>query len=308
MHPFHRFNRSLLLAMSLFFAAGEIAVAQEITRADTAAWVLVYTSDGNEFTGQLLSQDAETVVLKTEHFGVLTIRRSAITRIRSTEKAKITNGRVWFENRHAPRYFVGPSAYGLRKGEGVYENSELFFSQVSYGFSDHFSLGVGFAPFFILYDGPFPVWVTPKFSIPVIPNKFNVALGGFIGHEFNTYYFDSDNPDGSLNAAFCTFTYGSRDANVSASFGLNFSGSQWNKRAIFSLAGTVRLAPKFALLGESYFFDDYGDPVSLYGAGARFMGRRIAFDAGVAVMAYGFDDAYPVPYATLHVPFGSVKN
>ncbi|MEZ4941409.1 MAG: hypothetical protein R3D58_11085 [Saprospiraceae bacterium] len=308
MPSFHCFSRAILLAISLVFAAGQIAVAQEITPADTTAWVIVYTSDGNEFTGQLLSQDAETVVLKTEHFGVLTIQRTAINRIRLAGKVKITNGRVWFENPYAPRYFVGPSAYGLRKGEGVYENSELFFNQVSYGFSDHFSLGVGFAPFFIFYDGPFPVWLTPKFSFPVIPNKFNIALGGFIGHEFNTYYFDSDDGNGSLNAAFCTFTYGSRDANVSASLGLNFSGSQWRKRALFSLAGTVRLSPKVALLGESYFFDDYGDPVSLYGAGVRFMGRRIALDAGVAVMAYGFDDAYPIPYATLHVPFGSVKN
>jgi len=306
--PLFNHLRRFIVAVLLLFFAGTAVFTQEITQADTAAWVIIFTSDGNEFTGQLLSQDAETVVLKTAFFGVLTIQRSAITRIRPTDKARVINGQVWFENRHAPRYFVGPSAYGLQKGEGVYENSELFFSQVSYGFSDHFSLGVGFAPFFILYDGPFPVWVTPKFSIPVIKNKFNIALGGFIGHAFNSYYFDSGSVNGSMNAAFCTFTYGSRDANLSASLGLNFTGGNWNKRAIFSLAGNIRLAPRFALLGESYFFDDYGDSVGLFGFGARFMGRRIAFDAGMAVMAYDLDEAYPVPYATLHVPFGSVKN
>ncbi|MCB0531388.1 MAG: hypothetical protein KDD14_04255 [Saprospiraceae bacterium] len=307
MHSFYCFSRSILLATFLIFAAGQLVVAQEITQADTAAWVIVYTSDGNEFTGQVISQDAKTVVLKTEHFGIITIQRDIITGIRPAKKTKVVNGRVWFENPYAPRYFVGSSAYGLRKGEGAYENSMLFLNQVSYGFSDQFSLGVGFAPFIIIDDELFPVWLMPKFSIPIEQDKFYIALGGMFGYEFNSYYDEADNT-ANFNAAYVQVTYGSRDNNFSAGVGVNFSHGSWSRSPVYSLAGTVRLAPRFGLLAESYFFKDYGDQVSIVALGTRFMGRRIAIDVGLALSVFEFDGAYPIPYATLHVPFGSVKN
>lgn len=307
MHLLHHFSRAILPAIFLIFAAGQPALAQEITQADTTAWVLVYTSDGNEFTGHLLSQDAETVVLKTEHFGTITIQRDIITGIRPAKKPKVVKGRVWFENPYAPRYFVGSSAYGLRKGEGVYENSMLFLNQVSYGFTDQFSLGVGFAPFIIIDDDLFPVWLMPKFSIPIQQDKLYIALGGMFGYEFNSYNDDGSNA-ANFNAAYVQLTYGSRDNNLSAGVGMNFSHGSWSRHPVYSLAGTVRLSPRFGLLAESYFFKDYDDQVSIVALGTRLMGRRIAIDAGLALSIIEYDGAYPIPYATLHVPFGSVKN
>lgn len=284
-----------------------VSLAQQPALVDTSLWVIIYTTDGNEFSGQIIYQNAEQVSLKTEHFGDLIIPRKIISSIRPAQKPKLVNGRVVFENPHTPRYFVGTSAYGLRKGEGCYENGELFLNQVSYGLSDQFSLGVGFAPFFLFFDGPFPVWITPKFSIPIKKDKMHIALSGLFGHEFNDYYEFNDY-GASINATYLQFTYGSRDANITGSIGLNLSNGRWAEKPIYSLAGTIRILPRLALLGESYFLTDPDDRVQLHGIGLRFMGRRIAFDAGLTIYRDDYGDSYPLPWGSLHIPFGRPKN
>ena len=297
-----RFAVALVAVFLLLF--NNAVHAQESNLPDTASWVKVRTTDGNEFIGQVLSQDSNSVVLKTDLFGKLVLHRIIIKSIQPAAKPKIVNGRIWFENPHAPRYIVASSAYNLRKGEGAYENSELFLNQVSYGFTDQFSLGLGFAPIF--FDGgPFPIWVNPKFSFPIKKEKAYVALGGLIGYEFDGYN-DEVNYNNAFNAAYGQFTYGSRDANISVGIGLNYSHGHWAESPIISLAGTVRLAPWASLVGESYFFEDYDDRVNFTGLGMRFMGRRIALDVCVALFNDGYD-LYPIPWGSLHVPFNVGK-
>ncbi len=296
----------------LFLCAASLPLAAQKTPAADTSWLhVVYTTDGNEFTGKIQSESAEAIVLETAMLGVITIKRANISRIQLARSTHTSKGLPWFENRFAPRYFVGPSAYSLRKGEGVFENSELFLNQVSYGFTDNFSLGVGSAPFFILWDGPFPIWVTPKLSFPIRENKVNVALGGMYGRSYNEYYYDgfgSDNDDVDFSAVYSVVTLGSPDLNLTAGLGLHAKGGRWQQVPIVYLAGAARLSRRFALLGESYFFHDGYERVRMIGFGCRFMGRGVAFDLGVATMAYEDEGVYPIPYGTLHIPFGQPKD
>lgn len=302
--------RHLPFALCLVFlsACWTKVAAQQPSAPDTSVFVLVYTTDGNQFVGKLRSESLSAIVLHTDLLGDLTIQRSAIRRMDTLSNPKIVNGRRWFDNRHAPRYFVGPSAYGLRKGEGVFENSELFFNQVSYGFSDHFSLGVGFAPFFIFWDGPFPIWLTPKVTIPLRKDQLNLAIGGFFGRSYNDYIDGFGSGTDNFAAAYSVLTYGSRDANITVGLGFPASNNNWYEKPMFYLAGSVRLANNIALLGESYFYRTDYERMQLFGLGVRFMGRAIALDAGVAAMNYEYDGLYPIPYGTLHIPFGKPRN
>lgn len=47
------------------------------------------------------------------------------------------------ENEHTSRYFFSPSAYNLKEGELYYNTLYFFLHDIQYGFSDHFSLGMG---------------------------------------------------------------------------------------------------------------------------------------------------------------------
>lgn len=262
----------------------------------------VETKDGNTFFGTLVSEQAEFVVIKTENFGELTIRRKVIRSIRPLARQKMMNGRVWFDNPFSGRYLAGTSGYGLRKGEGAVDNGWIIFNQVSYGFSDHFTLGAGLAPL-LIFDGPFPMWITPKFSFPLKKDRLNLAVAGFYGRAYSDYEED----DSRFGAVYSQLTVGSRDANLTLGLGYGFADGSWSQNPLFSLNGILRTSPRFALILECYFvpsgFDS--DSFGIAGTGIRFMGRRIALDLAMMTAIFPDDGAYPLPWVGMHVPFGN---
>ncbi|TNE54638.1 MAG: hypothetical protein EP344_14095 [Bacteroidetes bacterium] len=297
MHPkYLRLAFSLAVVLAI---CGNIR-AQE-TQPDSSTIVYIRTIDGNVFTGTIVGQDSAAVQLQTEHFGRLSIERQVIRAITPLGRIKKTNGKYWFDNPYLNRYLVGPSSYSMPKGTWSYDNGMAFFNQFGYGFTDRFSMSVGFLPFIIL-DGPFPVWVAPKFSIPLKRNVLNMSLGAFWGRSFSMY----EDERVSFGAAYGQFTLGSPDVNLSAGFGLGSADNNWGEAPIISLSGIARISARFALLTENYFFVDNGDRFSMVSFGGRFIGRRIGFDLAVVSPVIQDDGIYPIPWIGVHVPFGNM--
>jgi len=139
------------------------------------------TIDGNEYIGKIISIDAENIVLSTDQLGVITLRKSTIKSMTPVFGSQIKDGLLWFENPQSTRYFWQPNGYGLRKGEAYYQNVWIFFNQFSYGVTDNFLIGAGIVPLFLFAGTSTPVWITPKLSIPIVKDKFNVGVGGLMG-------------------------------------------------------------------------------------------------------------------------------
>ena len=288
---------ALLLLLCLVFRAN----AQEI-RPDTTRPVLIQTTDGNEFIGTVLSDNLDIIVVKTDNFGDVSIRKAVIHRIQPLPVSKVSNGRFWFSNPYASRYFAGHTAYGLDKGQWMFQNGWGFFNQLSYGLTDRFSIGAGLAPF-IIFDGPFVWWVAPKMSFPVLEGKVHFALGGIYGQTYSSYEDERD----KFGAAFGMVTIGSPDINLTIGAGSGSSFGNWSERPIFTLGGTVRTGPRFALVAENYFFSLDGYNTALVAFGGRILGRRLAFDLGI--MSYVEDyDLYPLPWVGFHAPLWNRKN
>ncbi len=286
----------------LFWVAAGVAVAQKTALPDTSRYVLVKTTDENEFAGKLVSQDSASFVLETENFGTITIRSQVVRSIRPMTVRKIVKGRYWFESPHSTRYYVGQNGYGLHKGEGYFENGWLFFNQVSYALTDRFSMGLGFAPLIIL-DGPFPVWFTPKITFPIRQNWINLGIGALYGHTFDPVYgYD----ESSYTAFYGQLSVGSRDANANLGYGYGFSDAGWWQAPIWSVSGMLRTGPKAALITENFFYSTSYESGAIFSFGARFMGRRIAFD-GAVLFPFIDSEGYAIPWLGLHVPFGSPK-
>lgn len=108
------------------------------------------------------------------------------------------------ENPHATRYLFGPNGYGLRKGEGYYSNTWIFFNQLSYGFTDNFTVGAGVIPLFCLPAPRRRSGSPPKFSIPVKKDVVNLGVGGL----FATVLGGED--VGTFGIAYGQLTLGSR--------------------------------------------------------------------------------------------------
>lgn len=141
----------------------------------------VETRDGNEYLGQLLLDSPESITLITKNLGEIKIKKSDILKMEAIQPSQIKDGVLWFENPQASRYYWMPNGYGIKKGEGYYQNVWIFVNQVTAAPTDHFSVGAGIIPGFLL-GGPSPMWVTGKFSIPVQPELVNLGVGIFIGH------------------------------------------------------------------------------------------------------------------------------
>jgi hypothetical protein len=258
----------------------------------------VETVDGNEYVGKIISRDADGITLSTAQLGTITIRTSDIKKITAIDSIKIENGRNWLENPQAGRYFFAPSGYGLKKGEGYYQNVWIFFNQVSYGVTNYFSIGAGIVPLFLFAGASTPVWINPKLSIPVVKDKFNVGAGVLAG----TIIGESNSNFGVL---YGTGTIGTRDKNISIGAGWAYSSGGISKTPTLTLAGMIRTGPKWYLLTENYYLGLSDQPLVIFSAGARYASRKIGIDFGLFIPIQKDIGGFVAgPWLGINVPFG----
>ncbi len=287
-------SRLIFLSATMFLAL-QIGYSQNIPK-DSTVMVSVEMNDGNEFTGRILSQSPESIELKTETLGVITLPKRLIKTIQPIRTSQIVAGEYWYDNPYATRYFFGPNGYGLRKGEGYYQNAWIFFNQVSYGFTNNFTLGVGVIPAFLFAGAPTPIWITPKISVPIQKDKVNLGVGGL----FATVLGEGNS---SFGIAYGQLTFGPRDRNINFGLGYGYAGDSWANTPTVTISGMYRTSKKFALLTENYIFDTGDENLFLLSFGGRFIGRHVAIDAGLFIPAEG-GDIIAIPWLGVNVPFG----
>lgn len=282
--------------LACIFLVQQKSVAQNIPK-DSTVRVTIQTTDDNEYFGFIVAQTSESVSIKTENLGVINIPKKLIRSIQEVRKEQIVDGEYWYDNPYATRYFFGPNGYGLRKGEGYYQNAWIFFNQVSYGVTKHFTIGAGLVPGFLFGGGATPIWLTPKVSIPLSKDKVNLGVGGLFATALGS------DGGGSFGVAYSQLTLGPRDRNINIGLGYGYAGDDWADTPTVTLSGMYRATKKFALMTENYIFDTGEENFILLSFGGRFIGRRVAIDAGLFVPAEG-DDLIAIPWLGLNVPFG----
>jgi hypothetical protein len=288
--------------LSLLFVLALVpAYSQEL--GDSLTVWMIETTDGNEFTGTILSEDSTGILLKTHLYGELQIGSSHIKKRKEIPPDRMVGGEYWFGNPHATRYFFGPDVYGLRKGEGYYQNTWIFLNQVNYGISNYLSLGGGIMPLFLLAGSPTPVWLTPKLSVPVVRDKINLGAGLLFVHVLG---------DGSsFGIAYGASTFGNRESNLTLGAGWGFSGYDsgwnWSDRVTLMLSGMTRVGKKTYLLTENYYMSlGSGESFGILMLGGRSVQKRLAVDYGL-VLPLGTDlgEFIAIPWLSITLPFGN---
>lgn len=266
--------------------------------------VAIETIDDNEYIGTIVEQTDEVITLQTINLGRLSLQKSAIKNIKAVKKGSIVNGQYWFDNPHPTRYFWGPSGYGLKRGEGYYQNIWVTFNQVSYGFTDNFSLGVGTFPVFLFGVNFIPFWITPKISIPIKEDKLNASAGALY---FNAVGTDAGDLDGGVGLLYGTFTIGPKDKNLTLGLGYGYDGSGLAKSPAISISGMTRVGRKAYLMSENYILPIEGEVVGILSVGGRHVGRRLAIDYGLfaPISSDGIPGAFP--WLGIVVPFGKTQ-
>jgi len=263
--------------------------------------VRIQTVQGNDFIGTVVSEDSEVVVLQTDSFGEIRIRKMDIKTRTLVDTTKIKEGVFWPDNLQSTRYFWTPNGYGLHEGEGYYQNIWVLYNQVSYGFTKRFSVSAGMVPLFLFYGGSTPIWIVPKFSIPVQHEKVNIGAGAFIG----TVLGESE---GGFGIVFGTTTFGSRDRNVNLGLGWGYAGGSFADFPIINVSFMSRVGPKGYFISENYYINLYDSGLLLLSFGGRRMLGNVGLDFALYLpFATEMDGFVALPLLGLTIPFGDFK-
>ena len=258
------------------------------------ALVRVELTSGDTLRGNLVSADAETIVLQLPAAGRITLQRSTVEAIEIEDRATTgDDGRIYRRDPNRTRYLYGPSALSLEAGEGYVSQKELFFTAVAYGVTDNITvLGGTVLP--AIFGGEFMGIVATKFSYEVVEDVFHVATGG-------EAFLASFDDFGAIGFLFVNATYGNADRHLTLTVGKPFqlhSDSRSLGPAIITASGAYRLAPRFMLVTENWFIvsDENSDFFRFNGIAGRFIWDNWALDIG----GIFFHDAeFPLPWIDL---------
>ncbi|HQW54567.1 MAG TPA: hypothetical protein PK076_00495 [Saprospiraceae bacterium] len=290
--------KSLIAIILISFFISNIAIAQ-----NEGASVKVETKDGNVYVGRIVSEDSTTVVIETEELGQIPIKKAAITSRTKIDSTKMVKGKLWDDNPQSTRYLWTPNGYGLKKGEAYYQNIWVLYNQVSVGITDNISASIGTIPLFLFGVDVTPVWIIPKFSIPIIKDKINMGLGVFagavIGEENNAF-----------GLGFGTITLGNRDKNLNIGVGWGYTPEGLAQRPLINLSGMIRVSANGYFLTENYFIP-LGDNSNLvlFSAGGRYMIKKVGIDFGLYLpLSSEIGQFIAIPLLGITLPFGRVAN
>jgi|GEM_PF-244924 len=289
----------LLFLMVLFIGLpGEITSQKDTT----SIWNII-AMDGNEYHGTIISRNKEVIQLKTEALGIITLQVSEIQKMTLVDPENLINGEVWLDNPQESRYFWSPSSYGLKKGEGYYQNVWILFNQFAVGITDNISIGAGIMPLFLFGGSATPVWITPKFSIPVVKDKFNLGGGALLG----TVIGGGGSGDGGSNSfgvAYGTSTFGSRDQNVTIGVGYGFMNGDWASSPTVTFSGMFRTGKRGYFITENYYLGS--SELMLLSLGGRVVWQNVSLDYG-GIIPFGSDvgSFVIIPWLGFVIPFGN---
>lgn len=256
---------------------------------------------GNTFIGTIVDEDSSRIILLTEVYGQIHIPLSRMKLKKEIKKSNLVEGELWFNNPHATRYFFMTNGYGLRKGEAYYQNTWVLFNQLSYGITDHITIGGGVVPLFLFAGAPTPVWITPKVAFPIVKDKINMSAGMILGHVLGEGV--------NFGIAYGDFSVGNRDNNLTIGVGWAFADSEWANKPTLTLSGMTRVGRKTYLLTENYYIGlSEESSFGIMSVGGRSVQKRLAVDYGL-IIPIGADlgTFVAIPWLGIAIPFGNIK-
>jgi hypothetical protein len=258
----------------------------------------IQLNDNRTIVCELRELSAEQVQAFSKDLGNLAISRANVKSLRYLPVVAGGQAGIQFDNPHPTRYFFGPSAIPLKKGERYYQNAYVLANSVQYGMNDNFSIGGGAVI-------PFAFFITPKWGYQVA-SKWHLGYGMLAATSF------IKDMNFGLAVAYGSATYGTKEHNVTLNAGWGAVKQQdpnssyaWRgaRRPMFTISAMTRISNRVMLVTENWLFSlkEYDFQTETYTmknrgiltGGFRFMGEKNSFDFGVLVPS---GEAVAIPY------------
>lgn len=263
-------------------------------------WV-IETRDGNSFMGNIMDEDSSLLVLFTKTYGKLSIPVNQVKSRKELMVQDLVEGEYWFENPHDTRYFFMTNGYGLKAGEGYYQNTWIMFNQISYGATDFLTLGAGVVPLFLFAGASTPFWITPKLAFPIVKDKINLSAGMILGYLLGE--------DFGFGIGYGAVTVGNRDRNLTLGAGWAYADARWAESPTLTLSGITRVGRKTYLLTENYYIGTGDSSFGVVSFGGRSVQKKLAIDYGLVLpVGANFGTFIAIPWLGIAVPFGKTHS
>lgn len=236
-----------LLFKSTFVLLALVLSTQTYAQKDTTKTKLfvITTNDGGEFIGEIISEDAKEVLVKTKDKGEVSIPKYQIK-----ERKTLENGDLNQSGEYIPaevfstRYFLTTNGLPIEKGES-YAQWNLWGPDFEFGVSKNLSVGV------MTTWIANPIIANAKYSIP-LNKKTSLGVGALLGT--STWI-----APGAFSVAlpFASITNGDRRSNISftAGYGALLFGdgvTDASGRMLLSGAGMTKVGKKVSLVFDSF--------------------------------------------------------
>ena len=268
--------------------------AQDEEKSDSVKYH-IETNDGNQYLGRIIYENLIEIHLQTEKLGKIVIKKLDIKKMTRVDLKRLKGGEYWAENFQETRYFWQPTAYGLKKGEGYYQNVWIFFNQFAVGLSDNFSIGGGLVPIVLLGGDVLPVWANLKFSFPVKEDKYNIGFGALIGAV-------AGEEKSAFGILYTVQTFGSRDKNASIGVGWAYGSAGFADRPTITFSAMARVSRKGYFLTENYLISTSSETVGLVSVGGRSLTNKVGIDYGIFIPVGEGGGEFVIPWLGITVP------
>lgn len=291
-------KRILLLFISFFILQLNIEGQNESD--PTKDYFIYYLSSGQKYVGIELEKTDTSILIQLENNSKISIPLSVIENEMPSLEAY---GKEWIHNPNATRYFYAPSGFGLKKGEGYFQNALLLLNSLSYGFSDYFTVGVG-AELYSLFNREPIYFLTPKLSFPVVKN-LNVGVGAW--HLHAPQLIDNGS---SFSIFYGVVTIGSRENHGTFGVGYGYVGKELAKTPILTFSGSFRLYKRIALVTENWSVpvstEDNYETINTFGI--RYMEPEFTVDLSMlGNKILNKQERFIIPFFDLVIPFGKKR-
>lgn len=239
----------LNLAVFCFYPNSSYSqTGQDSTYVDENKLVVVEKHNGVTYVGKILSQDAREVLIETKELGQVVIPKHEIKSIKEIQPGELSSSMGYIGREvFATRYFISTNGLPIEKGDS-YVQWNLFGPDVQLGVAKNFGIGI-----MTSWLG-FPILGSAKYSIP-LSDKLNLGVGTLLGTGSWT------DPDLGIALPFAALTYGNRTKNLtfSGGYGAVFNDYELTERALFSVAGMVKVSKKITLVFDSFIMSPDGN-------------------------------------------------
>ena len=100
----------ILFFAGIFLYTSENCLAQKNITYTPGTVLQITLQDGSQISGNFVSQDDQTLIVKSASMGKITIEKSKIKSIKQVSEVNVKKGKVWFENPNPYKYLMGSSA------------------------------------------------------------------------------------------------------------------------------------------------------------------------------------------------------